>query len=184
MPASFREFHKEAGLRTIFVPHSLDGEVEQISEWVFGTRDIDRSLYDYTAWVQEAATGDVDDYLMVGQAGHGIQSYAMHYYLVEGSLALFLQLAWGGAYSNSEAERAIIAEQFGLIPQLYSMAHDSNLPTDARLVVALSDYHGVRWAVLPDSMSKQEFLEYGDWQTDDILDLRTVLDWLNDFETD
>lgn len=179
MPTSLQEFLREAGLREVFVPPSLAREVEQVGEWVFGTREDAGNLYEFVAFVQEAATRNIDDYVLIGQAGHGIQSYAMHYYLVEGQLALFLQLAWGGAYGNHEEERATIAEQFALIPQLYAVAAESDLPEEYRLVVALSDLYGSRWGLLPAEMGKEEFLEYGDWQTEDGVDLRSVVDWLN-----
>ena len=44
--------------------------------------------------MQEAGTEPVADYLLLGHAGHGIQSYAIHYYVVRGPLALFLQIGW------------------------------------------------------------------------------------------
>ena len=97
MPASLEELLDKVGLQKVFIPSSLEGEMERISDWVFGTRGDARNLYEFIAFVQEAATSNVDDYLLLGQAGHGMQSYAMHYYLVEGQLALFLQMAWGGA---------------------------------------------------------------------------------------
>ena len=62
------------------------------------------------------------------------------------------------------------------------MVLESELPEDARLVVALSDMHGSRWAVLPEMLTKGEFLAFGDWQTEDAVDLRSVLDWLNEEE--
>lgn len=182
MPASLGELLNKVGLRKVFIPPSLEGEMEQIGDWVFGTRTDSRSLYEFVSFVQEAATSNVDDYLMLGQAGHGIQSYAMHYYLVEGQLALFLQMAWGGAYDDGDADRAAIAEQFALIPQLYNVVLESELPEDARLVVALSDIHGSRWAMLPEVLTKGEFLTFGDWQTEDAVDLHSVLDWLNEEE--
>ena len=182
MPASLEELLDKVGLQKVFIPSSLEGEMERISDWVFGTRGDARNLYEFIAFVQEAATSNVDDYLLLGQAGHGMQSYAMHYYLVEGQLALFLQMAWGGAYDDGEADRAAIAEQFALIPQLYNVVLESELPEDARLVVALSDMHGSRWAVLPEMLTKGEVLAFGDWQTEDAVDLRSVLDWLNEEE--
>jgi len=180
MPTSLEGLLQAAGVSKVFVPPALAPEVEPVSEWVFGTRTPEHSLYDFFSFVQEAATREIDDYLLIGQAGHGVQSYAMHYYLVEGQLALFLQMAWGGAYGDNDADRAAIAEQFALISQLYNVVQESDLPPNARLVVALSDMHGSRWAVLPELLSKSEFLAFGDWQTEDGVDLHSVLDWLNE----
>lgn len=52
----------------------------------------------------ELRTTDVDDYLLMGFDGHGLASRAMHYYLVQGPLALFLQLSWGHAFEDSDAQ--------------------------------------------------------------------------------
>jgi hypothetical protein len=42
------------------------------------------------------------DYLVIGHGGHGVNSYALSYYLVRGPLALFIDAMWGGAYTNNE----------------------------------------------------------------------------------
>ena len=47
-------------------------------------------------------TGQVDDFVAVSHAGHGANSYALSYFLVDGPLALFLQTAWGGVFTDPE----------------------------------------------------------------------------------
>src|SRR5213593_2695569 len=46
---------------------------------------------------------------IVGFDGHGTNSWAAHYDLIVKSLALFLQLPWGAAYTDPEPGRAEIA---------------------------------------------------------------------------
>jgi hypothetical protein len=44
------------------------------------------------------------DYAIVAHAGHWVNSYAMHYYLVAGRLRLFLQVPWGGANGDRKED--------------------------------------------------------------------------------
>jgi hypothetical protein len=66
-------------------------------------------LYDLAA---HAAVLDSDElpagHARLGHNGHGVNSWAMHYYLVQPALAILLQIAWGGIYTdNALAERGI-----------------------------------------------------------------------------
>lgn len=178
MANSLQDLLSQMGVSGVFAPPELETEIRQVGEWVFGTRTPPHDLYDYYPYVVEAATANPDDYLLLGQAGHGMQSYALHYYLVEASLALFLQLEWGGAYGNHDAERRAIGEQMALVPQLWAATREWDLAPDEHLVVALSDMHGARWAVLPRGMTEAEFMAYGDWFTGDLADITPVLDWV------
>ena len=59
-------------------------------------------------FIEEALSNPDREYVAVGHAGHGINSYAMHYFLVYGPVALFAQLPWGGAYMDSTETARVI----------------------------------------------------------------------------
>ena len=97
---------EEAGLCAPPVPDSLAARFEQRDQWLFSSRDLgDQWIYAVEPFVDEALSGGCEDYIAVGHAGHGINSYAIHYYLVYRQVALFSKLPWGGVYMGArEAE--------------------------------------------------------------------------------
>ena len=48
---------------------------------------------------------------MLSHSGHGVNSYAIHYYLVQRPLRMFLQLGWGGVYDDAKEDAAKIQIQ-------------------------------------------------------------------------
>ena len=64
---------------------------------LFATRSLEAGPYNleiYSLEIEQESA--VPDYAVVGFDGHGINSWAVHYYVVEGALALFIQLPWAG----------------------------------------------------------------------------------------
>lgn len=100
------------GLARAPVPPALAPALRQFGPWWFGTRETE-GLYQYAGvLLDEAERDDVPDYLIVGHAGHGVNSYALHYFLRHGPLLLLFELAFGGAYTNARIARAEIAAAF------------------------------------------------------------------------
>ena len=64
-------------------------------EFVFGTRDPEYGVYALEHYVSELPQPGLEDYLLMGFDGHGIASQALHYYLVCGPLAVFIQRNYG-----------------------------------------------------------------------------------------
>jgi hypothetical protein len=84
-----------------------------VEEWCFATREIDpTAMFMFDEYIREALTGTAPDYLAFCHAGHGMNSYAINYHLVEGPLALFAQAPWGGGYSNAQENAVAVAAQF------------------------------------------------------------------------
>jgi hypothetical protein len=72
------------------------------------------SPYNLQHYIHEAESSLVNDYVILSHSGHGFNSYAIQYYLVRGSLRMFLHLGWGGAYADAEKDAATIRECFSL----------------------------------------------------------------------
>ncbi len=70
----------------------------------------------------EAKGPQVHDYAVLSHSGHGVNSYAIQYYLVLGGLRAFLHLGWGGVYMDANATAASIAECFSLADKVVAMA--------------------------------------------------------------
>ena len=145
-----RKLFRDIGLAFPYVPEELGAQLTRQSDWVFGTRADAPALYDIDSFVVEACAEPELGYLLFGQDGHGVNSYAMHYYLVRGALALFVQSGWGGAYMDVEESARVIEARFGLARQLAdavdAVAEAGGFEPNERLVVLESDFYGGRWA--------------------------------------
>ena len=91
-----RRVFRKAGLAFPKIPDELATRLQERGDWVFSTREIDVSPYDLRHYVCEFAGPHVEDYVVLSHSGHGINSYAVQYYVVHGSLGVFLHLGWGG----------------------------------------------------------------------------------------
>src|SRR5688572_5088714 len=103
----------DAGLMLPPIPSRFANQLRTVEEWCFATREINpMAMYMFDDYVKEALLGTAPDYLAFCHAGHGINSYAINYHLVDGPLALFAQAPWGGLYSNADENAAALAAQF------------------------------------------------------------------------
>ena len=142
------------------IPRELESQLRQYGEWQFGTREQPVEFYALSPLIEEAALGAAPNYVAFGHAGHGVSSWAMHYCLVSGPLALFVQIAWGASTGPSSLGRIRLA--FDMAGQLLVDAEDAAAagrlqPTD-RLIVVASDWDGERWRVAsPSSQADGEW---------------------------
>ncbi len=129
-----------AGLPLPPLPPELSAALQEFGPWWFGTRKTG-GLYQYAAPLyDEAGRDDVPDYLIVGYAGHGVNSYALHYFLRHGPLLILLELAYGGAYTNSKLARVEIDAAFaataGMIAACPELTRRGVPPAGLRVVAS------------------------------------------------
>ncbi len=109
---------------------------------LFATRELPAPPYDIGHYVDEFIdTPSLAPYAVVGFDGHGTNSWAVHCYLVEDGLGLFIQLPWGGAYMDPAATRPPIEHLFDwsgqrLRPALQACRREGRIPPGWRLAVA------------------------------------------------
>jgi hypothetical protein len=106
------QLFRDAGLGFPAIPEELAGQLTERGRWLFSTRPIDTSPYNLRHYVDEVDRTQVKDYALLCHSGHGINSYAIQYYLVQRSLCMFLHLAWGGVYMDAKASAAQIRDCF------------------------------------------------------------------------
>lgn len=164
-----QQLFSAAGLPCPYVPTEMRAQVARLEEWVYGTRADTSSLYDLGWFVREVGTTPVEDYVLFGQAGHGLNSRAMHYYLVRGRLALFLQLAWSGAYENraetTQVVSARLAQAEALSQTVEIAQHQSRFNPSERLIVVASDFYGSNWRRWSTTADPTRFLMADGWHT-------------------
>src|SRR5262249_27867933 len=136
------------------VPPALTVSLQKAGEHVFATRELAQTPYLLERFRGEVyRDANVPDYAVVGFDGHGINSWAVHYYLVEKALALFVQLAWGGAYTDAREARTSIADAFEWAERLQERVRQASeqglIPPGWRLLVVASEFAQPGWAWLP-----------------------------------
>lgn len=166
----------QAGIPFPFIPAEMQQDFTKIEDWVYGTRSNIPWLYEIRQYVLEVAKEPVANYLLLGHAGHGTQSWAMHYYLVRGPLALFLQIAWGGGYTDENKavqEMSIRFTQAEELIQAVEVAHSKgSFQPDERLIVQVSEFYDSFW--IRSMGQDKNGSPVGTWhQSDDVL--RAVL---------
>lgn len=123
------------------VPRLLRDKLRELNEWTFATFEPAYAPYDVDAYLGPAVQSWPDDLLLVAHDGHGISSWAIHYYLVVGPVACFLQLPWGGGLSDEQLDREAVNEAFGHVAELL------DLPiVDGCRVVIVDSLHARAWS--------------------------------------
>ncbi|MBL8259285.1 MAG: hypothetical protein JNM60_05710 [Candidatus Competibacteraceae bacterium] len=137
------------------LPPALADRLQPFGELLFGTRDPETGPYALDVFRDAVYEQPVTDYALLGFDGHGINSWALHYYLVQGPLALFVQLPWGGAYSDPAEAKQRIGDAFALAAtlsaELTAAQSARALPASVRLVVTDSHFAepGCAWLKAP-----------------------------------
>jgi hypothetical protein len=127
------------------IPESLAVHLAPYNEFVFATRPLANGPYAIESFVHELERKpDQAGYAVVGFDGHGINSWAAHCYVVSGPVALFIQLPWGGAFTDVETSRAEIVKMFDWSRSLQELAARADaqgkIPKGWRLAVVATQF--------------------------------------------
>jgi hypothetical protein len=165
-----RRLFRDAGLAFPTIPEELAAQLREqgnrrlpmrdnigdsyAPSWLFCTRPLDMSPYNLQHYVHEVEETQVNDYAVVSHSGYGVNSYAIQYYLVQGSLRMFLHLGWGGVYMDATAAAARIRDCFSIADQVVAAAQSvGRFQAGERLTVVGSDFYGSYW--LPAEKSRR-----------------------------
>lgn len=122
-------------------------QLKERRPWVFSTRPMDVSPYDLGHYVDEVERTQVKDYSVLSHSGHGVNSYAIQYYLVQGFLRMFLHLGWGGVYMDATKDAAAIRDCFSIADQVVRAAQSvGNFQAAHHLTIVGSDFYGSYWS--------------------------------------
>ena len=152
-----RQLFQEAGLAFPTIPKELATRLKEQDEWIFSTREIEISPYNLQHYIREIDGTYVDDYVLLCHSGHGVNSYALQYYIVHGPLGMFLHLGWGGVYMDAKKAVAEICGCFSLADGIVLAAKTSGkLQAGARLKIVGSDFYGSYWSVSGERGRKED----------------------------
>jgi hypothetical protein len=140
-----RQVFQKAGLAFPEIPQELSVRLKELRPWLFSTRPINMSPYNLEHYVRERGRR-LGDYAVLSHSGHGVNSYAIQYYLVHGCLRMFLHLSWGGVYDDAEEAAAAIRNCFSMANRLVQGAASmGKLNANKQITVVVSDLYGSYW---------------------------------------
>jgi hypothetical protein len=129
--------------------------LKEQGKWLFSSRDLEVSPYNLQHYVQEGDEAP-GTYVVLAHSGHGVNSYAIQYYLVTGTFRLFLHLGWGGVYSDADADSSKILECFSLADLIVPAAMTvKKHAARERLTIVGSDFYGSYWSAAGQSRRKE-----------------------------
>jgi hypothetical protein len=182
--AEIEQLYRADGLTVPYIPAEMLPKLEKLSPAIFGTRRDTPPPYALHLFAIEVATKPTEDYLIFGHDGHGTNSWAIHYYLVRGPLALFLQISWGGAYGDKGGDTGRVNRK---LAQAAELAHaveaaqeQGKFKPGQRLFVADSDFYGQRWGFLEKVYTVEEYRQVDANWHEDKDPLQAALAALND----
>lgn len=143
-----RAWFAEQGLPFPPLPAELAARLAGIAPNLFSSRSAESlpaSPYDLSSFIEEAAGGNVPDYVLVGHDGHGLNSHAVHCYLVRGRLGILIQIPFGGAYNDDDKAREDMAQIFTEHAPLMRATAPSPKDAGDRLLVVISGFYGPRF---------------------------------------
>ncbi|MEM7025869.1 MAG: hypothetical protein AAF637_25295, partial [Pseudomonadota bacterium] len=133
----FRQF----GLAPPPLPRHLGLRLQEYDDWLFATFEPSGPPYWIERYLDEVAQAWPDDQLLVSHDGHGVNSWAIHYIAIVGSVACFLQIPWGGAYMNEALPRETVNRKLGLAGELLNLP----IPSGERVIV-LDGFRHQAWS--------------------------------------
>jgi len=142
---------EQEGLPFPQITKAFASALTEHSPLIYSNRSRVDTPYDLSAFLSDlTSTADTPDYAVIGFDGYGYNSWAVHFYVVQSALALFIQLPWGGAFSDADADRADINNTFqwaeGLLLQVAQLQQQGLIPVGWQLLVVVSCFARSGWA--------------------------------------
>jgi hypothetical protein len=152
-----RKLFCEAGLSFPKIPESFAAQFKELDNWLFSTREISTSPYLLNYYVAEFDRTQIKDYVVLAHTGHGVNSYALQYYVVCANLGMFLHLGWGGVYAEPEADKAVIRESFSLADKILLAAETvGRFKNNGRMKIVACDFDDSHWSPPGNQLAKKE----------------------------
>lgn len=137
----------EAGVAMPPVPERLRRQFKERSEWHFSTRTFKASPAALMHYVRKAISGALPDFALMARCQDGLPADALHAYVIQAPLQLFLQVRWSEHEALTRALNALIALARQLADAAPAAVRRGRLAPDGRLTVVASDFVEGFWEV-------------------------------------
>ncbi len=151
-PSALEEaFHRyqENGLRMPPVPRELVEELDEFSDWRWGNEDL--NLEDREGFLDVARGPGGAAEVAFGHVGHGVTSWWLCYRLHLDAVAVYVRLAYGGVYEDTDANlpgiNAIAARLEDLIPAAAAAKAAGRFRGGHRLIVVIDEKQDSFWEI-------------------------------------
>lgn len=152
-----------AGLPMPWVPEPFHDTFERRGEWSYASGETPASPSGLLGSAHDAVTGNGNDFMVLTHDGHGTNSWAIQYWVMDGPIALFIRRSWGGVYGNREEQAREITAAFAAADSLLrEFSGDGPL----RCIVVDSDIGPRLWSTIEGPVSDVGFYLL-DWITSD-----------------
>jgi hypothetical protein len=169
-----KRLFQKAGLAFPKIPEELSVRLKERAEWHFSTRKTEEWPYMLDDYVNDVEKSSDEDYVVLSHSGHGVNSYAIQYYLVYCPLRMFLFLGWGGVYMDAQEEATKIRDCFSLADKIIPAVQSTQrLGAGDQLTIVASDFYGSYWLAPGESHRDRP----ADFRGPAVV-LAEVLDWL------
>ena len=137
----------EAGLSMPPMPEGTEARLKERVEWCFSSRAFKESPENLMHYVRKAIGGASPDYVLVARTGQEPAGTALHYYLLQGPLQLFVRIAWEGAgiAPASAQVRACLDLAHELVAAVPSALRRGLLERSGRITVVATDVGDSFW---------------------------------------
>ncbi|MBI4537684.1 MAG: hypothetical protein HY712_06980 [candidate division NC10 bacterium] len=143
----------EAGLPMPPMPERAAARLKERAAWCFSTRAMKEPPENLMHYVRKAIGGASPDYVLVARTGPHASAWALHYYLVQGPLQLFLRIGWASALPEGERARDLARDcldlAHDLVGTLPAAVRAGKLSRAGRLTVVATDIGEGFWEVSP-----------------------------------
>lgn len=137
----------ESGVGMPYVPPGLQRQFKERAEWLFSTRTFKASPADVMHYVRKAISGALPDFALIARCADGLPGEALHAYVVQSPLQLFLQLRWEARPAVVTAINDLLALASQLAEIVPPAVRRGRLTPDGRLTVVASDFVEGLWEV-------------------------------------
>ena len=131
----------ELGLPMPPMPEMAEARLKEREEWWFSTRTFKESPDNLMHYVRKAIGGASPDYVLVARTGEEPDGTALHYFLLQGPLQLFVRIAWGAAGTDPAGARIRTCLELAheLVVAVPGALHRGLLGRSGRITVVATD---------------------------------------------
>lgn len=144
------EMLADTGLSMPPLPSDAETRLKEREDDCFSTRAFKESPANMPHYVRKAIAGVSPDYVLVARAGHGTLACAIHYFLVQGPLQIFLRLTCGsqtGPGLATTTANACLGLSHELVAAVPRALRSGRLPATGRLTIVASDRSESFWEI-------------------------------------
>lgn len=162
------------GLPCPLIPYKLTEQLQQTRySAMFTTEPTLPDPYHFLFYLNRLLNGEVEAMAAFGVSGHGFYSKAMHYYLVDDHIAVFLQDGLPEQQGTWTSERQQDYETISILTiACQDAVQNQTLSPNEKLVICRSFYQPPQWGVINESGEKRL------WETVEN-PLQSALNWLS-----